>query len=140
MTAQIVSVVIFVLMFALIVTDKIERHIVTLVCGLATLILVFGVCMHSMTAVSETLNIGSIFTRDFWYVTGTATESSKGINWATIIFIAGMMVMVEGMARELQSSYITKYFLSLSYSCYYPQVWQCLSTALRLSCFWQQLP
>ena len=62
MTAQIVSVVIFVLMFALIVTDKIERHIVTLVCGLATLILVFGVCMHSMTAVSETLNIGSIFT------------------------------------------------------------------------------
>lgn len=99
MTAQIVSVVIFVLMFALIVTDKIERHIVTLVCGLATLILVFGVCMHSMTAVSETLNIGSIFTRDFWYVTGTATESSKGINWATIIFIAGMMVMVEGMAR-----------------------------------------
>lgn len=99
MTAQIVSVVIFVLMFALIVTDKIERHIVTLVCGLATLILVFGVCMHSMTAVSETLNIGSIFTRDFWYVTGTATESSKGINWATIIFIAGMMVMVEGMAK-----------------------------------------
>ena len=99
MTAQIVSVVIFVLMFALIVTDKIERHIVTLVCGLATLILVFGVCMHSMTAVSETLNIGSIFTRDFWYVTGTATESSKGINWATIIFIAGMMIMVEGMAR-----------------------------------------
>ncbi|MCI5740460.1 MAG: SLC13 family permease [Lachnospiraceae bacterium] len=99
MTAQVVSVVIFVLMFALIVTDKIERHIVTLVCGLATLILVFGVCMHSMTAVSETLNVGSIFTRDFWYVTGTATESSKGINWATIIFIAGMMVMVEGMAR-----------------------------------------
>lgn len=99
MTAQVVSVVIFVLMFALIVTDKIERHIVTLVCGLATLILVFGVCMHSMTAVSETLNIGSIFTRDFWYVTGTATESSKGINWATIIFIAGMMVMVEGMAK-----------------------------------------
>lgn len=99
MTAQIVSVVIFVLMFALIVTDKIERHIVTLVCGLATLILVFGVCMHSMTAVSETLNIGSIFTRDFWYITGTATESSKGINWATIIFIAGMMIMVEGMAR-----------------------------------------
>ncbi len=99
MIAQVVSVVIFVLMFALIVTDKIERHIVTLVCGLATLILVFGVCMHSMSAVSETLNVGSVFTRDFWYVTGTATENSKGINWATIIFIAGMMVMVEGMAR-----------------------------------------
>ncbi|MDE6853084.1 MAG: ArsB/NhaD family transporter [Lachnospiraceae bacterium] len=28
-----------------------------------------------------------------------STESSSGINWATIIFIAGMMIMVEGMAR-----------------------------------------
>ena len=28
-----------------------------------------------------------------------AHESTSGVNWATIIFIAGMMVMVEGMAR-----------------------------------------
>ena len=36
---------------------------------------------------------------DFWYSAGEAAESSSGINWATIIFIAGMMVMVEGMAH-----------------------------------------
>ncbi|MBQ8821891.1 MAG: citrate transporter [Lachnospiraceae bacterium] len=36
---------------------------------------------------------------NFWYETGAAAESSSGINWATIIFIAGMMVMVEGMAK-----------------------------------------
>ena len=30
---------------------------------------------------------------------GESSESSSGINWATIIFIAGMMVMVEGMAK-----------------------------------------
>ena len=96
--AQILAVLIFVAMFVLIVMDKIERQIVTLACGALTLILVFGVGMHSMTAVTETLNVRSIFTPGFWYAVG-AEESSSGINWATIIFIAGMMVMVEGMAK-----------------------------------------
>lgn len=96
--AQILAVVIFVAMFVLIVMDKIERQIITLVCGVLTLVLVFGLGMHSMSAVLETLNLHSIFTPGFWYAAG-AEESSSGINWATIIFIAGMMVMVEGMAK-----------------------------------------
>ena len=98
MVAQILAVVIFAVMFALIVWDKIERHIVTLGCGLLTLALVFGLAMRDGGAVWETLNIGSIFTPGFWYSAGEA-ESSAGINWSTILFIAGMMVMVEGMAR-----------------------------------------
>ena len=69
MLAQIIAVVIFLAMFVFIVMDKIERQIVTLVCGLLMMVLVFGLCMHSL-----------------------------GINWETIIFIAGMMIMVEGMA------------------------------------------
>ena len=68
--AQILAVIIFVAMFALIVTEKIERHIVTLVCGLLVLVLVFGLVMHSPAAI-----------------------------WETIIFIAGMMIMVEGMGN-----------------------------------------
>lgn len=99
MVAQVTAVIIFLVMFALIITDKIERQYVTLGCGLATLVLVFGVFMQDMKAAMETLNIQSIFTPDFWYETGNASESSSGINWATIIFIAGMMVMVEGMAK-----------------------------------------
>ena len=99
MAAQITALIIFVAMFALIISEKIERHIVTLVCGAITLIVVFGVCMHSSDAIMETLNVRSIFTADFWYAAGESTESSSGINWATIIFIAGMMVMVEGMAK-----------------------------------------
>lgn len=99
MFAQILAVLIFVAMFVLIVLDKIERQIITLVCGLLTLVLVFGVGMHSMSAIWETLNVHNIFTLDFWYAAGEASESSSGINWATIIFIAGMMVMVEGMAK-----------------------------------------
>ena len=97
MVAQVTAVIIFLVMFALIITDKIERQYVTLGCGLATLVLVFGVFMQDMNAAMETLNIQSIFTPDFWYEAGNASESSSGINWATIIFIAGMMVMVEGM-------------------------------------------
>lgn len=98
-TAQILAVLIFVAMFVLIVMDKIERHIVTLVCGLLTLVLVFGIGMHSMEAVWETLSLQSIITPEFWYAAGAAEESSTGINWATIIFMAGMLIMVEGMAK-----------------------------------------
>lgn len=99
MVSQIFAIVIFVLMFALIIMDKIPRHWVTLSCGLATIIIVFAICMRSPNAIIETLNIKSIFTTEFWHTSGKGSESSSGINWATIIFIAGMMVMVEGMAK-----------------------------------------
>ena len=99
MIAQIIAALIFVAMFILIVTDKIERHYVTLGCGVLTLAVVFGICMQDADAVWETLNFKSIFTVEFWYHTGTTSEISAGINWETIIFIVGMMVMVEGMAR-----------------------------------------
>ncbi len=98
MAAQIAAVLIFLVMFLLIIMDKIERHIITLGCAVVTMVVVFGICMHSMTALTETLNVAQIFTRGFWYTAGGASESSAGINWATIIFVAGMMIMVEGMA------------------------------------------
>lgn len=100
MTAQLIAIIIFVLMFLLIISEKIERHIVTLVCGGAVIALVFGLVMKSPEAILKTLNIKEIFTVGFWHQTGEAGESSSGINWATIIFIFGMMVMVEGMAKS----------------------------------------
>ena len=99
MLAQVIAVIIFLVMFAFVITDKIERHYVTLGCALATLIGVFGIGMKDFEAAWKTLNIATIFTSDFWYTAGTAAESSSGINWATILFIAGMMIMVEGMAK-----------------------------------------
>ena len=97
LAAQILAVLIFVVMFVLIIMEKFERQNVTLICGLLTLVVVFGICMHDMGAVIETLNVHNIFTLNFWY---QAEESaSSGINWSTIIFIAGMMIMVEGMAK-----------------------------------------
>lgn len=95
--AQIFAVIIFIAMFVMIVLDKIERHYVTLGSGILTLIVVFGICMRSGKAIWDTIALKGFATKDFWY---QVTESeSKGINWATIIFIAGMMVMVEGMAK-----------------------------------------
>lgn len=99
MLASIFAVIIFLAMFVLIVMDKIERHYVTLGCGLLTILIVLGLCMHSGSAIMEVLNVKSIFTLDFWHASSEAGESTSGINWSTIIFIAGMMVMVEGMAR-----------------------------------------
>lgn len=99
MMTQVLAAIIFVAMFLLIVSEKIERHIVSMGCGILMMILVFGFCMHSTDAIWETLNLHTFFTPDFWYQAGESAESSAGINWATILFIAGMMLMVEGMGR-----------------------------------------
>ena len=52
--------------------------------------------MHSPEAIVRTLNYKSLGTLGFWYGKG---GESTGINWSTIIFIAGMTVMVEGMGH-----------------------------------------
>ena len=104
--AQAFAIIIFLAMFILIIMDKWPKQYVTLGCALLTLILVFGVGMHSMDAVIETLNVKSIFTQGFWYTGGQASETSSGINWETIVFLAGMMIIpsifvfsgTEGMA------------------------------------------
>lgn len=100
MAAQIAAVLIFIVMFLFIISEKIERHLVTLIAGAATLVIVFGICMRSAEAAISTISLSDMATVDFWFHLGQAeSHSSCGINWATIIFIAGMMIMVEGMAR-----------------------------------------
>lgn len=96
---QILATVIFIAMFILIISEKWKRYVVTLVSALCTIIFVFGICMRSVPAIINTLNVHSIFRLDFWYNSGASSEASCGINWETIIFIIGMMIMVEGMAH-----------------------------------------
>ena len=99
MIAQIFAVTIFVAMFVLIVTEIVERHIISLVCAGLTLLLVFAVGMQDMGAIVETINLHSIVSPHFWHAAGEGAEAGAGINWETIVFIFGMMVMVEGMAK-----------------------------------------
>lgn len=101
MAAQILAICIFIGMFLMIILDKFQRHHITLVSGALVLVLVFGVCMHSADAIWKTLNLSCIFTPGFWY--GPSGEGSFGINWSTIFFIAGMMIMVEGLGKAVFS-------------------------------------
>ena len=98
MTAQILAAVIFVGMFALIIMDKFERQYVTLGSAALVLVVVFGICMHSWDAIKNALNLGAIFRAGFWY--GASESASSGVNWSTIFFITGMMIMVEGLGKS----------------------------------------
>ena len=99
MLAEIFAVLIFVTMFGFIVWDRFPKHYVTLGCGALTSIFVFGIGMHSVKAFVDTIAVGGIFKKDFWYAASEASEQTSGVNWATIIFLWGMMIMVEGMAE-----------------------------------------
>ena len=101
MLAQVIAICIFLGMFLLIILDQFERHVITLVSGALVLILVFGVCMHSPAAIWEALNLRSCFTAGFWY--GAGEESTAGINWSTILFIAGMMIIAHSINHFLDA-------------------------------------
>lgn len=100
MLASTIAIIIFVSMFLLIVSEKFERHHITMVSGALMLVLVFGVALRDFNGAWNTLNLAEIFTAEFWYNPGGSESGTSGINWATIFFIVGMMVMVEGMAES----------------------------------------
>jgi Na+/H+ antiporter NhaD/arsenite permease-like protein len=96
---QILALVIFIVMFVLIISDKVERHVVTLSAAALMIIVVFGICMQDGHAIMRALNVMRFAERSFWIASEAESTVSTGINWETIIFIAGMMIMVEGMGR-----------------------------------------
>ena len=98
--AQIIAVIIFVIMFVEIVRERFPRYLVTLVAGGCTVLIVFLAVMHSPGAVWTAFSLDSMAEKTFWYVGhGPHNEMNTGINWSTILFIAGMMIMVEGMSE-----------------------------------------
>lgn len=99
MISQIFAAIIFIAMFACIISGKVERYIPALIGAAAMIIVVFGLCMHSTSAIWETLNLKCFVSRSFWYSPGVSAETSSGINWSTILFFLGMMVLVEGMGK-----------------------------------------
>ena len=100
MLSQILAVVIFVVMFVEIVRERFPRHLVALAAGGLTLVVVFLVTMHSWPDVWKALSFESMAETTFWY-TGAhgSTDMNTGINWSTVLFITGMMIMVEGMSE-----------------------------------------
>ncbi|UCB42698.1 MAG: ArsB/NhaD family transporter [Dehalococcoidales bacterium] len=99
--SQIFALVIFVGMFIAVVSDKWHRYIPALVGAGLTVIVVFLIILKSPQAVLDTLSLGQLTEQAFWWVQpgGELVESHQGVNWQTIIFIGGMMVMVEGLGE-----------------------------------------
>ena len=97
MLSQIFAIAIFLIMCLGIVAGKIPRHIITTVAALATALLVFLLIMRSPQSIWEALALHSVLEPDFWFARTHGTVASTGINWGTILFIAGMMILVEGL-------------------------------------------
>jgi len=96
---QIVAVSIFLAMFiAIVVLTKVHRSIPALIGAVLTVVVVFLIMMKSPATVLKVLNVGEMFQARFW-LPGHAPLPSRGVNWQTIIFIFGMMVMIEGMGK-----------------------------------------
>ncbi len=94
--SQILAIVIFAAMFVAIVIGKVHRVIPAAIGAALTIVVVFLITMQSTDAVVNVLNLGQIGQLKFWYP-GEQHIESQGVNWQTIIFIGGMMVMVEGL-------------------------------------------
>ncbi len=96
--AQILALVIFLAMFGVIMWGKVHRYIPALIGAALVIVIVFLVIMRDARLIAETFNFGQLGASKFWYP-GHEPIESKGVNWQTIIFIAGMMLMVEGLAK-----------------------------------------
>ncbi len=96
--SQILAIVIFVVMFVAIVIGKVHRYVPALIGALLVIVIVFLVVMKSPSAVWTVLNLEQLGHFKFW-IPGQEHIESHGVNWQTIVFIGGMMVMVEGMAE-----------------------------------------
>ena len=96
---QIVAVSIFMAMFiAIIVLTKVHRCIPALIGAGLTVVVVFLIMMRSPATVMKVLNFGEMFHARFW-LPGHQPLASQGVNWQTIVFIFGMMVMIEGLNK-----------------------------------------
>ncbi len=96
--SQILALGIFIVMFIGIVIGKVHRFIPSLIGAALTLIVVFLIVLKSPQAVSNVLNLAQLGQFRFW-IPGGEHIISHGVNWQTIIFIGGMMTMVESMGE-----------------------------------------
>jgi Na+/H+ antiporter NhaD/arsenite permease-like protein len=96
--SQILAIVIFIVMFVAIIYGKVHRYIPALVGAVLTLLVVFLVVMRSPESVVSVLNLEQLGQFKFW-IPGQEHVESYGVNWQTIVFIGGMMTMVEGLGK-----------------------------------------
>jgi Na+/H+ antiporter NhaD/arsenite permease-like protein len=94
--SQILAIAIFLAMFITIIIGKVHRFIPALIGAALTITIVFLFVLKSPEAVLSVLNLEQLGQIKFW-IPGEEHIESHGVNWQTIIFIGGMMTMVEGL-------------------------------------------
>jgi Na+/H+ antiporter NhaD/arsenite permease-like protein len=97
--AQILAIVIFLGMFIAIIYGKVHRYIPALIGAALIIFVVFLAVENKPDSAWAVLNLNQLTRPTFWVheVHLEHIEVSQGINWQTVIFIAGMMLMVEGL-------------------------------------------
>jgi len=93
---QILAIAIFIGVLVNIILGKLRRYVSALIGAALIFIVVFTIVLKSPGMALGVLNMGQIGHFSFW-IPGQERIVSHGVNWQTIIFIAGMMTMVEGL-------------------------------------------
>ncbi len=106
--AQILAIVIFVAMFITIISGKVHRFIPALIGAALIFVIIFFGILQSTEGVYHVLNLEQLGQLKFW-VPGHEHIESHGVNWQTIIFIGGMMVMVEGFEKPIEKTVQRRY-------------------------------
>jgi len=99
---QILAIIIFGAMFIAIMWGKIHRYIPALIGAALTAILILLLVDNGSHSLWQVLRLPDFVDGHWWFGKHTAEAASEGpeiggVNWQTMIFIGGMMVMVEGM-------------------------------------------
>ncbi len=110
--AQTLAIVIFVGMLVNVIIGKVHRYIPALIGAALTIVVVFFIVLRDPSLALNVLNLGHFAQFNFW-VPGQEQIVSRGVNWQTIIFIAGMMAMVEGLGAVGFFRWITLYLAKM---------------------------
>jgi Na+/H+ antiporter NhaD/arsenite permease-like protein len=102
---QILAIVIFAAMFIAIMSGKVHRYIPALIGAALTSILILTVVEPGPQNLWHVLRLDDFIDPHWWYgkevaeASNVANEGPEigGVNWQTIVFIGGMMTMVEGL-------------------------------------------
>jgi Na+/H+ antiporter NhaD/arsenite permease-like protein len=94
--SQIAALAIFAGVFIALITGKVHRYIPALIgAGLTLLVVFLGIERNPQAAIGA-LNLAELGRATFW-IGRYEPVVPYGVNWQTILFIGGMMVLVEGL-------------------------------------------
>src|SRR4030042_1416557 len=95
---QILAIAIFALLLIALIIGKLPRYVPALIGAAIVILVIFLGIQKNPDAVWKVLNLEQLGQWRFW-VPGKEHIESYGVNWQTIIFIGGMMIMIGGMEK-----------------------------------------